>query len=325
MSKVIKNISGSQKVYAGVVIEDQASYTITLTQLPVFKANTAFITDLTNSLCSVNNLTGANGVTELHSDSFKIDSSEKTPTQKALPVSVMRAEGSSATLCTHDFTNKSTWYQGAVQVTGEALTANGLVYSGAHNRWIDLEHGKVYDEHSIADKKRPKIYVDAVEMTTGFVINYENGTVTFDNTPSGVVTADYWYGNSSVFKVAPTAGKVLIIEHAELNFTKDVSITSPINFQVWVYNPADLPNKVPYQTIKYKNMKDIVASANLGQGFIPAVDIFANDILIFPFNYATIKPFQSSLGAELRLSTDGDEEFGGEWGTCTFYILSRDE
>ena len=45
----------------------------------------------------------------------------------------------------------------------------------------------------------------------------------------------------------------------------------------------------------------------------------------FPFNYATVKPFQSSLGAELRLKIDGDEPFSGEWGNATFYILSETE
>lgn len=325
MSKVVKNISGSQKVYAGVVIEDQALYTITPTQLPVFKANSAFILDLTNGLCSVNNLTGTNGVTELHSDSVRIDSSEKTSIQKALPVSVMRAEGSSATLCTHDFTNKSTWHQKSIQATGETLSQSGLVYSGAHNRWIDLEHGKVYDEHSIADKKRPKIYVDAIEVTTGFSINYEEGQVTFDSAPSGTVTADYWYGNSSEFTITPTPGKILIIEHAELNFTKNIQMTAPVNFIVKVYNPYDLPNKIVYQQIKYKNLRDIISSANLGQGFIPAVGELQNDILVFPFNYATVKPFQSSVGAELIISIDGDIELGGEWGNATFYILSKDE
>ena len=117
----------------------------------------------------------------------------------------------------------------------------------------------------------------------------------------------------------------MMIEHAELNFTKDIDLNAAIAFEIWVYNPYDLPNKVKYQEIVYKNIKDIISSANLGQGFIPKCSGLENDVLVFPFNYATVKPFQSSVGAELRLTIDGDEPFPGEWGNATFYILSKDE
>lgn len=258
-------------------------------------------------------------------ETVTLDSSEKTPIQKILQVAVNRPEGSSATRCSYDFTNKSTWYQKAIEVTGETLTANGLVYSGVNNWWIDLEHGKLYGESDITDKKRPKIYDNGTEVTTGFSIDYEAGEITFDSAPTGPVAADYWYGDSSEWLLAPDAGKVMMIEHAELNFTKDIDLNAAIAFEIWVYNPYDLPNKVKYQEIVYKNIKDIISSANLGQGFIPKCSGLENDVLVFPFNYATVKPFQSSVGAELRLTIDGDEPFPGEWGNATFYILSKDE
>lgn len=240
-------------------------------------------------------------------------------------VSIRRPEGTSATIVSHDFCNKSTWYQKATQVLNETLSANGLVYSSLNSGWIDLEHGKVYNEHSISDKKRPKIYVGGSEVFSGFTINYELGVVTFDSDPGGVVSSDYYYGSDSCFTLAPSAGKVLLLEHAELQFTKDVQITSPVNFEIWGYNPTDLPNKMLYKSIKYKNIKDVISSANLGQGVIPAIGELTQDIVVFPFTYVTILPMAASQGLELRISMDNNTELGGQWGTVTFYTLSEDE
>lgn len=247
------------------------------------------------------------------------------PHQGIPMVSIKRPEGSSATIVSHDFTNKSTWYSNASQVTGETLSQNGLVYTAANNGWIDLEHGKVYNEAAIADKKAPVIYDNGTPVSSGFTINYEAGTVTFDSAPSGAVSADYYYGSNSLFTLAPAAGKVLLLEHAELQFTKDIQISTPINFEIWVYNPYDLPNKVPYKTIKYKNIKDIINSCNLGQGYIPAIGELTQDVIVFPFNYVTVIPMAASTGAELRIYADNDTELTGEWGTVTMYTMSEDE
>lgn len=250
---------------------------------------------------------------------------EKSPAQKVIQVAVKRPEGSSTTMCTHDFTNKSTWYQNATEVIGETLSIAAFKFSSANKGWIDLDHGKVYSEDNITDKKAPVIYEDDAVITDGFSIDYEDGSIIFEVVPTGIITADYWYGGDSTFTIGPTTGKFLIIEHAELNFTSDIEMTTPLNFEIWVYNPADLPNKVKYQNIKYKNMKDIISAANQGQGFIQACGEITKDILVFPFHYATVKPFASSIGAELRITADDDIELGGEWANAAFYILSEDE
>ena len=99
----------------------------------------------------------------------------------------------------------------------------------------------------------------------------------------------------------------------------------PFNFEIWVYNPYDLPNKIKYRHTKYKNGKDFINAANLGQGYIPAFDNLTEDTLVFPFNYVTLKTFKNSEGAELRLSVDNHEQVSGSFGTCTFYTLTEDE
>lgn len=239
-----------------------------------------------------------------------------------------KPEGSSSTKVTHDWTDKCTWHQNATQVTGETMTNVGLVYSSVNAKWIDLEHGRVYGEDDITDKKIPVIYDNGVAVTTGITIDYDNGTVTFASAPTGPVTCDYYYGSDSTWTLSPTSGKIMIIEHAELQFTKDSVMQGEFLFEIYVWHPDQVTYpgvKVPYQTIRYKNMKDVINAANLGQGYIPAIDVVTKDVLVFPFNYATVKPFNDSYGAELRVSIHNDTPNLGEWGTATFYILSKDE
>jgi hypothetical protein len=253
---------------------------------------------------------------------------QRSPIQNAQLVQVSPLEGSSFINVTHDWCDKTTWYQKSTQVTGETLVLDaGTTYKAVNKYWIDLINGKVYDEDiaNAGGTYNVKIYDNGVEQTSGITLDYSNGKVAFDSAPTGPVTADYYYAGSSEFCVAPAAGKVMIIEHAELQFTKDLSITSPIYFEVWVYNPVDLPNKMLYQRITYKNVKDLIASGNLGTGSIPACDNISQEILIFPWHYTTTKPFQSTLGAELRMSVADDSELTGEWGVATLYCLSKDE
>lgn len=237
---------------------------------------------------------------------------------------------SDGTLVTHDLCDKTTWYQESTEHLGVELSENPLgltkVFKNSnHTHWIDLTHGKLYGEDSVVNKRIPKVYIDGVGQIGGYSVNYVAGEITFEEVPTGVVTADFWKAGSSCFSVIPTTGKILALEHAELQFSADVVMDNAITFEIWVYNPMDLPNKIPYKTIKYKNIKDIINAANLGQGYIPKISGLQNDILVFPFNYIATKPLQSSVGAELRVKIEGDEELSGEWATATFYFLSEDE
>jgi hypothetical protein len=130
----------------------------------------------------------------------------------------------------------------------------------------------------------------------------------------------------------PDPGKTLIVEHSEVQFAIDVEITNPLRFEIWVYNPYygvqghpyEFMEKIPYQTIQYNSIKDLVNEANLGTGTIPAMTGMP-ECVVFPFNYASIKPFASSVGAELRVRALNDLEITGSFGTATFYILLKDD
>jgi len=266
---------------------------------------------------------------------------QKTPDGQIQKVAVYKAEGDSFIAVTPDFTDRTTWFQESIKVTDEVLTLDtGKTYNSANTFWINATHGKIYMEDAITVGGLPlhfggtRIYPAQIKDNgteiaedTDYSINYDTGMVTLDAdyTAIGSITATYYYATTSVYTIKPDDLKMIHIEHSELQFTGDLLMNAPVNFDIWVYNPGDLPNKMLYKRTTYKNIKDIINAANLGTGVIAPVDILTNPISVFPFDYATLKTLRSSQGAELRVSVEGDIPFSGEWGTATFYILSEAE
>lgn len=254
--------------------------------------------------------------------------SEKTPGGTPL-IAVKKADGSGGTKISHDWTDPCTWYKQSTRVTGETLTLDtGLIYDFANQNVIDLTHGRHTDEDDDLAGRELNVYDNGVELVedTDYTMNYESGKVTLNASPTGPVTADYSYASGSAYIVGPDAGKVFSITRAELQFSKDVIMNgSFVDFEIWVYNPYDLPNKFLYKRKRYKNIKDIINGANLGQGVIPAIDGLTNDVLVFPFDYVTTQDLTYSTGAELRIRINNDTPFSGEWATVTIYYDSHDE
>lgn len=68
----------------------------------------------------------------------------RTPAGTPL-VTSKKADGTSFSRVSHDFTDKTTWYQESTQVTGETLTGSGVgPYSFANNNIIDVEIGRAH-------------------------------------------------------------------------------------------------------------------------------------------------------------------------------------
>jgi hypothetical protein len=255
-------------------------------------------------------------------------------------VHVLKPTEPSTKQVSHWWNDKTTWYQKSTRVTGETLTtSDNLTYSAVNTNFINLENGLMYQEDDYSAPHLVKVYADAVLQTTGFTINYAAGTVTFSSSQSGkTITADYSHptgAGQSTWTLAPEAGKMINIEHTEVQFSGDVKIpnkffgdasTTWFDFQIWVYNPLDLPNKIPYRTIRYKSEMDIISDANLAYphpkfGNLPG----SSDYLVFPFNYGSLQPLKASQGAELRVSLKDDIPIEGSFASLTVYFLSRDE
>lgn len=252
----------------------------------------------------------------------------------AIEVAVHKPEQSSTSFVTHDWTDKTTWFGDSVRVTDEVMSdsGDGLTFNSANDTWIDLYNCKVYNEDVVINDGPYTIEVKIDDVLQdhldGYSIDFANGNVTFDSSQSGnTIKVTYSHENGSTWYMVPAAGKKLLIEHSELQFSKDIDMVAPITFEVWVYHPDQVTYpglKVKYAEEKYKNIKDIVNTANLGTGSIPAIGDLTQEVIVFPFNYVSVKPFDSSIGAELRIKTAGDAALTGEWATATFYVISMD-
>jgi len=248
-------------------------------------------------------------------------------------VSSYEPEGPGATIVSVNFADRCSWYQGAIQVTDAILSNTGLVYSDPNSgtNWIDLEHGRLYDEDNVmlasANTYKVKVYVANVLITTGYTINYDLGTLTFGIQPIGAVTASFWYADKSWFKVRPKIGKILSIKAAEVQFSKNTTLTNSgaFVFAPWFINhPTEGTKEIPGQQIKYKNFKDFISACNQGQGLIPAIGELP-DVHVFPFNYARPKPIKYSEFIEIRVYCANHIACGGEYATSTFYVTIEDE
>lgn len=259
-----------------------------------------------------------------------------------LTVPVPELDREMKNIVTHNFCDKCTWWQQAATVTGETLTtSDNLTYSSAYPFWIDLTHGRFYLEDRVENRDTyiPVVKVDGVTKTEDapfggaagdYSVDYRNGTVTFHESQTGVVTASYKRATSSLFTIAPTAGHYLLVKDSEVQFSVDVDMKDTVNFQAWAYNPSDLPNKMPVSNkTNYKTIRNFIEEARGCYPVIPAIGGssrgLTNNHVVFPFNYLQAKKLTASLGVEIRVWLDNDVEFGGEFGTATFYCYSYDE
>jgi len=254
-------------------------------------------------------------------------------------------QGTELILVTHNFCDPTTWYTESGRVTDEGLSdsGDGLTWESAHPNWIDMTHGKVFDEDSlstdVAHGYSVVVKVDAVTMTPrapfatsggDYTVDYKLGKITFAADQSGkTVTADYSYATTSNWRLEPLPGTRIDIESAEAQFSLDVGMNSAIMFDIYAYNPMDLPNKVLIAQTAYKKMSNIIDEAQGGYPVIKAcggsIRGLQNDIYGFPFRYGTVRKVLSSYGIELRVHVSDDIPFDGEHATATFYCTVKPE
>lgn len=245
--------------------------------------------------------------------------------------------GTSKTIVTCNFCDPCTWYEQSLREEGP--DGYGKVMStidtyvtykiDGYTNWIDLTHSRFTGEDLIASNYSVDITVDGYSKTedTDYTVNYEDGYVVFDPalTALNEVKAKFSYANGSRFTIKPAAGKKLRILYTEAQFSINAKIIDPVTFQVYVYNPNDLPNKIPYgNPDTYKSGYDF---ANIGNGgaYIPAFAGIDEDIIVVPFQYPVVKDLKDSDGAEIRISIANDTPIDGYFGSLTAYCLSEDE
>lgn len=264
-------------------------------------------------------------------------------------------EGSEVIYATHNFCNKTTWYEGSVRVSDEVLTdsGDGLKWGSAHTFWIDMVHGRVMDEDAlrqdISHGYLVVVTVDGVAKTQreayeedggDFSVNYATGEVTFFASQSGkTVLTTYSYASSSEWILRPEAGKDLDLEMSEAQFSADIEMTDTLRFAIRGWAAVFAPEAVAAQQLQPTDLVELGVDrylrfhqlADNALGSYPVVPALggssrgaAQAVYGFPFRYGTLRRLHSEYGMELRITLEHDRVFGGEYGTATFYCLSRE-
>lgn len=330
----IKNISGSSQTWLGTAIQDGYSYSLQPAEVTSWANSDDFLSALSDGYAVINN--GSEDLTGLSEQINYIKGvDQKFNTEGAMITAPTPRMGSSKTIYTHNFCDPCTWYEGSLRNEGSdgygavLNTSDNVTYNlDGYVNWIDTTHGRLTGEDFFFDYPI-SVTVDGVLKTedVDFEINYHDGYVVFDPALNGSeeVKASFSYAGTSIFTIAPSPGKKLRILYTEAQFSINVKIIEPVRFQIRVYNPYDLPNKVSYgEADVYKSGYDF---ANVGNGgtYIPAFADMDEDLVVVPFNYATVKDMSSSVGAEVQIRIDNDTPLDGYFGTLTAYCLSEDE
>ena len=177
-----------------------------------------------------------------------------------------------------------------------------------------------------------------------FRVDYSLGHVIFHKQPVGNVTATIWKVGSSCWVMKPSPGKKLLVDSAEAQFSRDVSLRDTITFEtlgyvqafaphLWVENGGPLPTNhlITLRKKIYKSMSDFIDEANGALPVIPASSAqqktfrdLTVDVVTYPWNYRSVLALHSSLGMEVRVYLENDVPYTGK-ATATFYTFSLGE
>jgi hypothetical protein len=265
------------------------------------------------------------------------------------------------TFITPNWCDKTTWYSSSTYVASEVAGDSGdhTTYELDHQNVIDTYHGLITFEDYLKDSEgrnlRVVVKVNDVakaeqdpHLGTGgdYTINYAAGTITFSSAlqPADVATVEYHYANSSTYVIAPSAGKILIIDKVEVQFSEDIEMKDTFLFQAYglvdvfapqlMQPPYNLPSgtKIPLgDPLSYKTLNDLLNDSNHAYPSYPAIGngnwrAMKKAAYIFAWDYDVgATNLHSSYGMEIRVSLQHDTVCGGEFATATFYCTSENE
>lgn len=266
-------------------------------------------------------------------------------------VAIEKSNATSVDIFTHNWCDKTTWYQGSQRIVDEIAddSGNHTNYQLDHTFVIDSYHGKITEEDALLDVNgnsyRAIVKVNDVVKTeqdphygTGgdYTINYATGVITFLNAlaANDVVKATYHYAQSSAFYIKPAAGKTLVIDISEVQFSKDVVITDTVIFQTYgfvevfapqlVDNPYPAGTRIPIKAFKYKSMNDYLNAAYKSYPAYPAMGGNSwrgqqQEVVVFDWDYQRSLALTANYGMEVKIHLEHDTPFGGSYATASMY------
>jgi len=292
---------------------------------------------------------------------------QKFPMQSdGIPImTVGPREGLEWSLCSHNFSDKCTWFGDSVRVNDEVLSdsGDGLIFVSAHENWIDMSSGRMHRDdlwvmmQQLSHPEDPHGYQVVIKIdgvvaimrepyeTSGgdYEVNWDEGKIEFFGDQSGkIVTASYNYATTSNFYLRPFyPGNVLIVEDVEADLSEDSIMTDTICYGGWHYEDDQ---SICDGVIKYKRTSQIAAEAKGNFPILVAVGATEvekqiADIKEFrrksrgmkyscqaiPFKYATARYILSSNQSEVRVYTEHHRAMIGESVTITFYCTEKSE
>lgn len=280
---------------------------------------------------------------------------------RGLPrVVIEKSASSKSSAYTHDWTDKTTWYQEAIRIVDE--TVNPLTpgvyttYTLAHTFVIDTYHGKITQEDYLVDTNGnsyrvsvkvngvSKVEVDPHTGVGDFTVDYAAGRITFSPAliDTDIVTVTYHYATSSKFTIKPQENMRLTLEFVEVQFSDDVVITDTVKFQAYGYviafapqlavsNGGPLPDltKIPLgNPVTYKGFRDFYNDAVKSYVAYPALGGsgwrgMSRPIYVFDWDYVRATELNAAAGMELVTFLEHDVPFTGTYATVTFYCAEE--
>lgn len=281
----------------------------------------------------------------------------KRQPDKALLVTEVGREGKETIWSTHNYCDRTSWFGDSVRIS-EILSDSGdsLTFSGSHPYWIDMVHGKVFDEDSLRTDVEHGYNINVVvadvtqSMRTPFAtsggdytVNYASGSITFANPVYTPVTCSYSYENGSTWYLRPYESKAIDLEQAEAQFSVDCDMNDTIHFTVYgfvdvfapqylIENGGPYPSgtKIPLEETVYKTIYALIDEALGSYPVIPSLGSSTNprmnpvDVYGFPFTYNAVRRLSSLYGLELRVYLENNTVYGGNRATATFYCVTRE-
>lgn len=171
-------------------------------------------------------------------------------------IAVQARTGTEVLYHTHDYSDRSTWFQESTRVVGApAVDQSG----GAGTSFavtgpvVDLTHGKLtYENTYVSDQQAGNpsdphgygvtVYKDGVAQVErapfassggDYILDYETGLITPEVPwPGATVTVDYSRVNGSSFTIAPDAGYVLHVEGGAFFYADPITLNDTIVYEI---------------------------------------------------------------------------------------------
>lgn len=280
---------------------------------------------------------------------------------KALKVSSVGREGIEIAWSTHNFCDPTSWYNESTRRIDVQLTSSDGGYtfyeSGSIKSWIDLYNGKVlhedkirlnangyYDviikENGILKSLKDCIVQDCQLCQGDYVVDFNSGSIKFNNKITGSVIATFCEPNSAWWVLQPREGMILTIEGAEMQFSEDVDLKDNIVMQLrgyvqvfapdsWEGNGGPLPTneKIVLAEYQYKSLAEFVDETEGAYPLVPniggTIRGLKSPMYGMPFAYKTTRELNFDYGMEIRIGLKHNHAFGGSRATATFYCVEK--